>query len=247
MCKKILLIVSCIFLTSNFIKAESNICKAAKDSVSALLKRKKMAFYYQSKVNANLYNFIEITNDYYKKTPVRISPSSNDTSKISKNNILKKIYDETSDKSHPLDTSNEFKRCYNVASQGKLDSAFKCDFFRKADSIMMAYDKNGKGYSGVEFPGGAGELKKFFDKNLTLNKSINTDDSSKVIRVFYSFFVNEKGEISEISLTKSNCKECEKPILEAINKMPAFVPAKDGGVAKKVKYILPFIRLASTK
>jgi hypothetical protein len=240
--KKLFLVFIGLFLVTNLTKAADDICKAATDSAEAHSKRNDFAFYYQSKVNANLYNFIQINNERYKRTPVRISLSANDTSKISKNKILKAIYDKSSDVAHPLDTSNEYKRCFNKAFQLKLDSLFKCDFFRKADSIMMDFDKTGKGYSGVDFPGGAIALKSFFDKNLELPKSALPNDSAKILRVFYSFFVDEEGKISEISLVKSNCKVCEELVLEAIKKMPAFIPAKDGGKPKKVKYILPYYK-----
>lgn len=247
MCKKILLIVAGIFLISTLSKAESDICTAAKDSAKALFKRGEMGFYYQSKTNPNLYNFIRINQYFYQKTPIRVAPGVKDSSKLSSNKILKDAYEKSADKSQPLDTSSEYKKCYNKVFQSKLDSAFKCDFFRKADSIMMVYDKDGRGYSGVEFQGGPAALQKFFTKNLELPKDAAPDDSSKLIRVFYSFFVDEKGVISEITLTKSNCKVCEAPVLETIKKMPAFVPAKEAGKPKKVKYILPFIKAYKPK
>lgn len=243
MYKNILLLVASITFVSIHAKAGEDICKIAKDSVKSHFSHKKeMAFYAQSKINPNLYNYIVITKEYYHKSPVRISPSAKDSSKLSSSKILAAVYEKQADRSNPLDTSNDFKKCYNQAFQSKLDSAFKCDFYRKSDSIMAAYDKDGKGYSGVDFQGGASALQKFFEKNLSLPKDATPNDSAKVIRVFYSFYVDEKGELSEYKLVKSNCKNCEEPLLDAIKKMPAFVPAKDGGKAKKSKYILPYIK-----
>ena len=243
MYKNILLLVASITFVSIQAKAGESICKIAKDSVKSHFSHKKeMAFYAQSRINPNLYNYIVITKEYYHKSPVRISPSAKDSSKLSSSKILAAVYEKQADRSNPLDTSNDFKKCYNQAFQSKLDSAFKCDFYRKSDSIMAAYDKDGKGYSGVDFQGGASALQKFFEKNLSLPKDATPNDSAKVFRVYYSFYVDEKGELSEYKLVKSNCKNCEEPLLDAIKKMPAFVPAKDGGKAKKSKYILPYIK-----
>jgi len=41
---------------------------------------------------------------------------------------------------------------------------------------------------------------------------------------------------------KSNCKACETPVLEALQKLPAFMPATEAGQPKKVKYIFPYIK-----
>ena len=133
--------------------------------------------------------------------------------------------------------------CYNLAFQPKLDSVFKCDFFRRADSILRSYDKQGKGYKNVDFQGGAGALQKFMEKNVTLPKEAKPSDTDKLIRVYYAFFVDEKGAISEIKLMKSNCKVCEESILAAVNKLPAFLPATEAGKPKKVKYILPYTKI----
>ena len=242
MIKTILAIFSLCLLTIP--TKATDICHAAKDSAKSLYTNKKeMAFYQQSKNNSNLYNLITITKAFYHKKPVRIANSAKDTSKLSKNEILRELYEKSADKTYPLDTSIEFKKCFNTAFQAKLDSVFKCDFFAKSDSILQAYDKAGKGYSGVDFPGGAGELQKFFNKNLELPNTAAPDDSTRTIRVFYSFFVDEKGKLSNFELVKSNCKVCEELVLETIKKMPDFIPAKDGGKAKKSKYILPYTKV----
>ncbi|HNE49527.1 MAG TPA: hypothetical protein PKM51_05250 [Chitinophagales bacterium] len=248
MYKNILLLIASISFVSVSVKAEEEICKIAQDSAkSHFFHKKEMAFYAQSKMNPNLYNYIVITKDFYKKSPVRMTPSLKDSSKLSNHKLLMEVYEKQAEKLNPLDTSNNFKKCYNQAFQSKLDSAFKCDFYRKSDSILAAYDKNGKGYSGVDFPGGASALQKYFDKNLTLPKDAAPDDSAKVIRIFYSFYVDEKGDLSEFKLVKSNCKKCEDALLEAIKKMPAFLPAKEGGKPKKSKYILPYIKAYKEK
>ncbi len=244
MYNKVILFFFCICMLQVFVKAEdSNTCTAAKDSVKAQLGRGEMAFYLPSKTNPTLYNYIRISKNFYQKTPVRMSQGSKDTTLFGKNKAYGEAYENKTDKSQPLDTSNEYKKCYNKAFQPRLDSVFKCDFFKKADSILMIYDKMGKGYSGVEFPGGPGALQKFMDKNVSLPKNVKPNDSTdKAYRVYYSFFVDEKGALSDVNLVKSNCKDCEALVLDAIGKLPAFIPAKDAGKPKKVKYILPFIK-----
>jgi hypothetical protein len=243
MLKKIAFILSFVCLLNNFSKAQNDaICKAATDSMNAQFKRGEFGCYLQSKTNTNLYNYIKINKDVYKKTMVRMSSINKDTSKIAAKKILNEYYQDKADKTQPLDTSNEYKKCYNKAFQPKLDSIFKCDFFRKADSILRVYDKQGKGYGNVEFPGGPSALQKFLNKNVVLPKEAKPSDSDKMIRVYYSFYVDTKGDISEINLMKSNCKECESIVLEAIHKLPPFLPATDAGKPKKVKYIFPYTK-----
>lgn len=244
MYKKIIFAFVCFgFMNQVLLAAENTeICQAAKDSMALVFKRGDLAFYAPSKMNPNLYNYIVINKNYYKKTTVRLAPSSKDSSKLSKSKSLSEAYEKSADKSQPLDTSSEYKRCYNKAFQPKLDSVFKCDFFRKTDSILNMYDKAGKGYSGVEFPGGPGALQKYFDKTITIPKNVKPNDSDKAYRVYYSFFVDEKGAISEIKLAKSNCKDCEEIVLEAIKNLPPLNPARDAGKPKKVKYIMPYVK-----
>ncbi len=140
--------------------------------------------------------------------------------------------------------TEEFMTCYNKANQKYMDSVYHIDFFRKSDSVLAAYDLQGKGYRNAEFPGGAPALQKYM-KKIDLPKDAKPEDTSsaiKKIRVYYAFDVNTDGKISNIKLAKSNCKECEQPVLDAILKMPDFIPATEAGKLKKVKYILPFIK-----
>lgn len=242
--KQLILIIICIAGIKHTLTASENIeiCNAAKDSAAALFERGGLGFYASSKMNPDLYNYIIITKENYKKTTVRISKSTSDTAKLMKYKLFSTSYDKNADKSQPLDTSLDYKKCYNAAFQAKLDSVFKCDFFRKSDSILKAYDKAGKGYSAVEFKGGPSALQKYLDKTIVFPKDCKPNDSDKAYRVYYSFFVDENGSISDINLIKSNCKACEASILEAIKKMPAFVPALEAGKPKKSKYILPYLK-----
>ncbi|MBK9330789.1 MAG: hypothetical protein IPM95_16145 [Sphingobacteriales bacterium] len=189
-------------------------CQPAIDSFLARWKSTKEAGFYL--VNKNMqqqYNFITIDKDKYTKT--------------------------SCPKGYPLPS---FISCYNKSAKSILDSLFKLNFLQKADSILNNYDKTGRGYKNAEFPGGAAALMKYLNKNVILPKETPLSDTTKLIRVFFSFIVDEKGRISEINKVKSNCKVCEDPVYLAITKFPAFDPAMEAGKKKKVKYILPFTR-----
>ncbi len=248
MSKKTILVLSFLFFLSLSGKAEnSNICKAAQDSMNAQFGRGELAFYFSLKSNSKIFFYVKINKDYYQKTPTKNASGAKDStkkdsSKTMSAKLITDYFQGKSAKTQPLDTSVEFKMCYNLAFQSKLDSVYKCDFFRKSDSIMRAYDKLGKGYKNVDYPGGAGALQTFMEKNVSLPKEAKPSDTDNLIRVYYSFFVDEKGELSEIKMIKSNCKVCEDAVLSAVNKITKFTPATEAGKPKKVKYILPFTK-----
>lgn len=256
MYKKVALVFSCFIFIANIALAQnSDFCQAAKDSMKAQFKRGELGCFIIGKAPSAPVTEIKIFKTHYEKVSIKYATKDSikqqkldelqkkvalsgktitDTGSQAKNFPAKKI--------NPIDTSTEFKLCYNKAFQPKLDSMFKCDFFRKSDSIFKSYDKLGKGYKNVEFAGGAGALQKYMDKNVTLPKDAKPSDSDKVIRIYYSFFIDEKGKGSEPKLIKSNCKVCEDVVLAAIKQLPAFVPATEAGKPKKVKYILPYTK-----
>lgn len=222
---KIILISVCTFLFSDFIFAGNNstavdsakikaaICQSAKDSVKNCTARGEINFYNNIKYVKDQYYFITLTKDSYSRT--------------------------VTTKGKPADA---YMSCYNKAIQKILDSIYKGDFFRKADSILAEYDKSGRGYRNADFPGGAPALQKYLEKNVTFPKDASSDDQAKIIRIYYSFIVDEKGAISDINLVKSNCKKAEEIVLAAVKGLPSFIPATEAGSPKKVKYILPFLK-----
>lgn len=257
-------ILSFITIISVATAQSGKFCTTANDSMKTQFKRGEMCCYLMGNALSKTATFIKISDKNYEKRVIKFS--TKDTAELRKykalidrvNKINPNNYNPNSKPStvnndkentvleqyvfNPNDTSFEFKSCYNVAFQPKLDSAFNCDFFRKADSILRAYDKQGKGYRAVEFPGGASALSKFMEKNITLPKSAKSSDKDNTIRVYYSFFIDEVGKIKDVKLVKSNCKECEETVVATINKMPTFIPAIDAGMPKKVKYILPYTK-----
>ncbi len=263
MYKKVALIFPCFMLIAFFSGAQNpDFCKIANDSMKVQFARGELGCFITAKGMGNV-NQIKIFKTHYVKTIVKTA-SKDSLSQQKIMELQKKIAAQTgktnintdtsgkikkfieSKTVNPLDTSTEFKLCYNKAFQAKLDSAFKCDFFRKSDSILKSYDKLGKGYKNVEFKGGPVELQKFMDKNIILPKDAKSNsDSDKVMRVYYQFFVDEKGMVSEPKLLKSNCKVCEEPVLAAIKILPPFIPATEAGKPKKVKYIFPYTKTAT--
>ncbi len=191
-------------------------CKTAKDSLKDRQNRhESTGFYTPVKYTKDKFYYFIITPQNYTRQALTLS-----------------------------EITEEFMTCYNKANQKYMDSVYHIDFFRKSDSVLAAYDLQGKGYRNAEFPGGAPALQKYM-KKIDLPKDAKPEDTSsaiKKIRVYYAFDVNTDGKISNIKLAKSNCKECEQPVLDAILKMPDFIPATEAGKLKKVKYILPFIK-----
>jgi hypothetical protein len=202
-----------LLLTSVVLFAQNDTCKAASDSVRARKDRGEIAYFYPAKYLADQYFYIVFQNNKYSKKQFPVGSLSKD-----------------------------FMTCFNQSSQKNLDSVFKVDFFRKTDSILNIYDKAGNGYRNTDFPGGAFALQTFLNKNVVLPEGAKPKDADKFIRVYYSFIVDESGVISDISLVKSNCKECEAAVLSAVQKLPNFIAATEAGKLKKLKYILPFMK-----
>jgi hypothetical protein len=119
-----------------------------------------------------------------------------------------------------------------------LDSLFNVDFLHKNDSILAAYDKQGKGYRKVSFFGGQPALDRYIEKNFELPKSIKSDDGNSPLRIVFNLLIDEKGNITEVQNTESNSKEAAAFFLPLIKKMPAFVPATEAGVLKKAWFTL---------
>ena len=255
MYKKVALVFSCILFLSHITLAQNiDFCKMANDSMKAQFARGELGCFIAGKAASSPVTQVKIFKTHYEKVSVKYAPkdsikqqkldelqkklaqsvkSAADTEKQVKNTPIPKL--------SPIDTSAEFKLCYNKAFQSKLDTMFKCDFFRKSDSILKSYDKLGKGYKNVEFKGGPAALQKYLDKNIILPKEAKLNsDTENVVRIFCSFLVDEKGAVTEPKIVKSNCKACEEAILVTVKKLPAFIPATEAGKPKKVKYIMPY-------
>lgn len=191
-------------------------CSAAEDSAKARIARKELSFYSPLKGFSKVMFFFRIDDKHYEKT------------------VIKKM---------KADTSAAFMTCYNKIMQSKLDSAFKCDLFRKVDSITAAYDKQGKGYRTSQFRGGQDSLNAWLNKNVKLPAGASPDDSDANIKVYYFVELSETGKVLNIKFAnKTNCKPCEPVVTEALKKLPDFIPATQSGAAVKSTFILNFSR-----
>jgi hypothetical protein len=188
-------------------------CATAQDSVKARFTRKELSFYATAKTTPKVLYFYKIDNKHYERT------------------LVKKM---------KTDTSVLFMSCYNKAYQLKLDSVFKCDFFRKVDSVTTIYDYKGMGYRAPQFRGGQDSLNIWLNKNITLPAEASPDDSDKNIHVYYFAQIDEKGNVIELKFAKTNCKACEPVVTEALKKLPLFLPATQGGTPTKSTFILPY-------
>lgn len=87
----------------------------------------------------------------------------------------------------------------------------------------------------AEYPGGIQAMRKFIADNIDLN---SIDGGSKL---YMKFVVDEKGEISRVSVTKATkeCPSCEKAAIKVIKEMPKWTPGKINGEPVKSYYRIP--------
>lgn len=85
------------------------------------------------------------------------------------------------------------------------------------------------------YPGGISAMRKFIADNIDLT---NVDGGSKL---YMKFVVDEKGEISRVSVTKATkeCPSCEKAAIKVIKEMPKWTPGKINGEPVKSYYRIP--------
>lgn len=92
----------------------------------------------------------------------------------------------------------------------------------------------------AEFPGGYKQFSDYIESNV-LNKTCGKSIQN-IARAAVAFTVNEDGQIinSRMFFTSNN-SEVDKLILEAIKKMPKWVPAKNAcGIRVQQEFVIPF-------
>ncbi len=85
------------------------------------------------------------------------------------------------------------------------------------------------------FPGGMEELKKFITYNLEYPSCGDFEG-----KVYAEFIVNENGEIRNVQIKKGLAKEIDQAVIDLINKMPQWIPAKCQNENVSHRMILPF-------
>ncbi|MDR3235507.1 MAG: TonB family protein [Prevotellaceae bacterium] len=91
----------------------------------------------------------------------------------------------------------------------------------------------------ASFPGGEAELMKWLGKNLDYpDLAIEMGLSG---RITVQFEVSKEGKIRNIKILKGVDKVLDDAAKRTIEKMPQWIPARQGGRAVPVKYILPVV------
>ena len=82
-----------------------------------------------------------------------------------------------------------------------------------------------------------GDVQLFFAKNLRYTQKAITKEISG--KVYISFVVNKDGSISEVTLMKGLGFGLDEEAIRVVNKMPNWLPGKQGGRVVRVKIIQP--------
>lgn len=91
----------------------------------------------------------------------------------------------------------------------------------------------------AEFPGGQAAMAEFLKKNMVYPEMAL--DAGIGGRVYLRFVVSEKGNISNVRVTRgiADCPECDKEAKRVVEAMPAWKPGKNNGKAVNQWYNLP--------
>jgi TonB family protein len=88
------------------------------------------------------------------------------------------------------------------------------------------------------FPGGDEALREYFQKNIQYPSVAKSQGiEGKVVAVFT---INEQGLIENIQLTTKVGGNCDEEVIEALNNMPAWKPAMQGGHTVRTRITMGF-------
>jgi len=88
-----------------------------------------------------------------------------------------------------------------------------------------------------QFPGGNLDMYKFLKNNLVYPQSESI--SSIYGKVFVAFIVDKDGSIQSIEIKKSLHPLLDTAVIDAIKKMPRWIPARQNGENVSYKYLFP--------
>lgn len=88
-----------------------------------------------------------------------------------------------------------------------------------------------------EFIGGHKAMMQFIGKNIKYPEYCKANGIQG--RVYISFIINKKGEITNVEIAKGKHKHLDKEAARVIKKMPKWKPGMQRGKAVKVKYTIP--------
>ena len=108
---------------------------------------------------------------------------------------------------------------YTVDAQNKVNE--KSDVYRTVDEMPV-------------YPGGNDALRNFIAKNVTYPEKAKKEGIQG--KVFVSFVISKKGEVSNAKIERGVSPELDKEALRVINSLPDFKPGKQRGKPVKVFY-----------
>jgi TonB family protein len=93
----------------------------------------------------------------------------------------------------------------------------------------------------AEFPGGFKQITEYLMKNV-INKITEASTSEKIRQAIVKFTVNEEGQVVDAKILRTSTDpKIDDLLLNAINKMPKWVPAKNSkGIKVKQEFSIPF-------
>jgi TonB family protein len=170
------------------------------------------------------YDSVEISAICNGKVQTSMSPSDKLTA--AQKNIL-----NTVDPGADINIKIKFK--YKHKERGNPDSGNET----KEGRIVVAAVPETE----AEYPGGVKQLSEYLTQNV-INRYSEPSDSRKLQNVIVKFRVNEKGQIVDAKIVRmSTDLQMDLFVLNAINKMPKWTPAKNSkGVNVKQEFTIPF-------
>lgn len=93
----------------------------------------------------------------------------------------------------------------------------------------------------AEFPGGMDSLLVYFRRNVIYPAAMTEFGIEG--KCYLSFSVTEEGKVTDIKVLRGvrDCPECDREAIRLFHDMPAWIPAKKGGVPVPSTYRIPVI------
>ncbi|MCE3280719.1 MAG: hypothetical protein K0S44_2910 [Bacteroidetes bacterium] len=131
-------------------------------------------------------------------------------------------------------TDIHIKIRFKYKNTGKI-SFYDLDQIKEGDYIVTVVPE-----TEAEYPGGFVAITNYINRNV-FDKIQNKSDLNRNPPAVVSFMINEDGQVSDARITRTSRNvKVDKLLLDAINKMPKWKPAKDSkGIKVKQEYSIP--------
>lgn len=111
---------------------------------------------------------------------------------------------------------------YTVDAQNKVNE--KSDVYRTVDEMPV-------------YPGGNDALRNFITQNVTYPEKAKKEGIRG--KVFVSFVINKKGEVTKAKIERGVSPELDKEALRVIKSLSKWTPGKEKGKLAKVQFTVP--------